>query len=183
MELTTQRLVIREYKIEDAKSVSKYSNNLNISKFMRSMPYPNTIEQATEYINKTLKDQFDSPRVNYKFGITLREDNIVIGGIALVEVDAFSETSTMGYWIAEEFWRKGLMFEATKRVIEFAFEELKLRRLNSNAHTENTPSNELLKKLGFVYEGTRIKLDKVKSTGELRDTNVYGLLKENWIKN
>ncbi|HPM85983.1 MAG: GNAT family protein [archaeon] len=183
MELTTQRLIIRDLKLEDAKSISKYSSNLNVSRFMSNMPYPNAIPQVTEYIEKSIKDTLETPRINYRFGIAQKEDNQVIGGIALTALDDYNKTATIGYWIGEEFWNKGIMTEVAKKVIEFAFDKLDLRRINANAHTENISSNKLLKKIGFIFEGTRIKLDRVKSTGELRDTNIYGLLKENWVKN
>ena len=182
MELLTKRLILRDHNLTDAKSVSKHSSNLNVSKFMKSRPYPNTEAQALEYINKSIKESLTQPRFSYRLGIAKKEDNKIVGGIALSEIDSFSNNATLGYWIGEDFWSNGFMTEVVEKIIEFAFEELNIRRLNANAHPQNVASNKLLTKLGFTLEGTKIKSERVKSTGELRDTNIYGLLKENWVK-
>jgi RimJ/RimL family protein N-acetyltransferase len=72
------------------------------------------------------------------------------------------------------------MSEATKRIIEFAFQELGLRRLNIEAFVENEASNNLIKKVGFIFEGTQKQGTRAKATGKLHDSNQYRLLKEEW---
>ena len=75
------------------------------------------------------------------------------------------------------------MTEAATEVIRFAFEELKLRRLNIEAFVENVPSNNLIKKLGFVFEGTRKQGTRSRATNIVHDTNHYRMLKEEWDNN
>ncbi len=70
------------------------------------------------------------------------------------------------------------MTEAAKRAIEFGFNDLNLVRINVSAAVENEGSNATIKKLGFAFEGTKRKGIRTRSTGEWRDTNFYGLLKE-----
>jgi len=72
------------------------------------------------------------------------------------------------------------MTEAAKRVIEFAFNDLKLRRLNVCAFVENKASNNVIKKLGFVFEGTKKQAVRSKATNIIHDTHNYRLLKEEW---
>jgi RimJ/RimL family protein N-acetyltransferase len=95
-------------------------------------------------------------------------------------VDHFNQTATVGYWLGEAFWRQGIMTEAACKVIRFAFEDLNLRRLNINAFVENVPSNNLIKKLGFVFEGTKIQAAKSRATNKVHDTHNYRMLKEEW---
>jgi RimJ/RimL family protein N-acetyltransferase len=73
------------------------------------------------------------------------------------------------------------MTEAASEVIKFAFLELGLRRLNINAFVENIPSNNLIKKLGFVFEGTRKQSTRARATNKVHDTHNYRMLKEEWI--
>ena len=80
------------------------------------------------------------------------------------------------------FRSQGIMTEAIKRVINFAFNTLKLRRLDVEACPENKASNSLIKKIGFKYEGRRKKFVKAKSTKKIHDLDIYGLLKEDWRK-
>jgi len=60
--------------------------------------------------------------------------------------------------------------------IDFAFNKLKLRRLYLFVYDSNTNSNGLAKKLGFKLEGTLRKSHKSKATGEIFNSNCYGLL-------
>jgi RimJ/RimL family protein N-acetyltransferase len=74
------------------------------------------------------------------------------------------------------------MGEAVMKVLDFAFEKLKLRRINVSAYTKNKASNALIKKMGFKFEGMKRKGTRVKSTRKIYDENIYGLLKKEWIK-
>ena len=72
------------------------------------------------------------------------------------------------------------MTEALKSLLKFAFEKLKLRRINVSASTKNEASNNLIKKFGFKFEGMKRKALRVKSTGKIHDENIYGLLKSEY---
>lgn len=74
------------------------------------------------------------------------------------------------------------MTEAKIAVNDFAFNKLKLRRLNSQVYKENKASNATQKKMGYRLEGTQRKKEKTLSTGKIHDVNIYGLLKEDWSK-
>lgn len=74
------------------------------------------------------------------------------------------------------------MAEAARRVIEFAFLELKLNRIEVKAAKENIASNATIRKLGFVFEGTARSATRSRATKILYDANNYGLLKEDFEK-
>jgi len=106
----------------------------------------------------------------------------LVGVVSLSKYNEFDKTATLGYWLGEAFWRRGVMGEAAEEILKFGFEELKLRRINVEAVVENIPSNNLIKKLGFTFEGTRIKYAKAKATGIANDVHMYGLLRERWLE-
>ena len=180
MKLETERLIIRDIKKGDHNSIRKNINNLKIAREMASVSYPHTKKDGDWFVNACIKSQKEKPREAYSLGITIKPNDVVVGIVSLGGVDEFSKTAKLGYWLGQDYWRKGYMYEATKAMIKFGFNNLKLRRLNISAHTDNKASNVLIKKLGFKHEGTRIKYNRVKSTGKIVDSNEYGLLKSEW---
>lgn len=180
MKLITQRLVLRDVERRDIGNLAKQANNLNVSRFLLAVPYPYTKSVAQKFIGHCIKEAKKKPRVKYEFGITLREEDRVIGMIGLTGIKKFEGTATIGYWLGEDYWRNGYMTEALERVINFAFDRLRLRRIDISAFVENESSIGLIEKMGFNYEGTRIKNHRAKSTGEYHDEKIYGLLRKDW---
>jgi len=78
----------------------------------------------------------------------------VIGGISLNDVHrGIGQKGTVGYWIGERYAGQGLMTEAASLVMSFAFEKLRLHRIEASCMPGNEPSRRLLAKLGFEEEG------------------------------
>src|SRR3989339_782689 len=177
------KVVIAGGEKTDEKTFLKKVNTLDVSRYLGVVPYPYSIKDAKWFINKCLKDAKKENRESYELAIELKSENKIIGVISLTKVSDFHKTATLGYWLAKDYWRNGIMKEACIEIINFGFSKLKLRRLNVRAYKENIPSNSLIKKLGFNYEGTMIKSYKVKSTGKIHDENFYAMLKEDWVKN
>ncbi len=180
MRLTTKRLILRDITQKDAKDLAKALNNIEISKWMSLIPYPYTTKDARWFIGKCVSNAKKKPVTVYNFFIQLKGNRKVIGCVGMSNVDRFQGTATIGYWLSQEYWRKGIIQEATTRVIDYAFKTLKLRRIDISAFVENKPSNALIRKLGFSYEGMRKKRCRSKSDGSIYDENIYGLLKEDW---
>ena len=178
MRLETKRLILRDLEKEDLKDLIKNINNLKVSRYTGLIPYPYKKKDAKWFINKCHEDGKKKPRENYELGIELKSNNELIGMVSLTGFDSFIGTATLGYWIGEKYWRQKIMTEAAKKIINFGFDRLKLRRINVSVFPKNKGSNTLIKKLGFTYEGMRRKSIKVKSTGKIYDENFYGLLKK-----
>lgn len=178
MKIKTKRLLIRELKDKDLNDLIKQANNLNVSKYLAVVPFPYEEKDAKWFIDKCKEESKKEPRENYELAIEF--EGKLIGVIGLTKVNRFVGTAYLGFWIGEEYWRKGIVSESAKEMIKFAFEKLKLRRINSDAYSENIASNGLLKKIGFKEEGFSKKKDRAKSTGEIHDVYVFGLLKEDW---
>ncbi len=183
MKLQTKRLILREITIDDAKNLIKNINNLNISKWLLAVPYPYTMKDAKWWINHCKEKSKEKPRTSYEFAVELKSEPEVIGGFGITNIKIDQGTADLGYWLAEKHWRKGYAKEGVSKLIEYAFEKLKLRRLAIPAFATNPASNALAKSLGFIHEGTLRKAIVCKATSEVHDENVYGLLKEDWGKN
>ena len=182
MQIKTDRLILRELKGSDEKDIQRNANNIKIAKYIAPFPHPYSIKDAKNFIKSCIKHSRDKPREVYDFGITLKSEDKVIGIISISKVDRFQGTCSIGYWLAQPYWRNGYMYESLRASIEFAFKKIKLRRIGISALADNEASNALIKKTGFKYEGTKIKESKDKATKRIHDHHFYGMLKENWNK-
>jgi ribosomal-protein-alanine N-acetyltransferase len=77
-----------------------------------------------------------------------------IGGIALNDVmRGVAQKGTLGYWMGEAYSGRGYMTEAVGLVCDFAFNTLRLHRVEAACLPRNEPSKALLKRTGFEQEG------------------------------
>jgi [ribosomal protein S5]-alanine N-acetyltransferase len=182
MKLVTNRLVLRDYKEDDLDSLVSQINDLEVTKNLSMVPHPYTIKGGREYLARAIEKQNQKPRTDYSFAIELQDQSGVIGCFGLHSIDRYDGTATAGCWLGQDYWRKGYMSEAAERVLRFAFNTLKLRRINSEAFVENIGSNKMQQNLGFQLEGTRKQSSRSKATGIIHDANQYGLLREDWLK-
>ena len=178
MKIITERLILRDLKRTDVKGIQINANNIKIAKYIPPFPYPYSLKDAKNFISHCIKESKKKPRENYEFCIELKSENKVIGMIGITKVDRFQGTCTIGYWLGEKYWRQGIISEALKTLIGFSFNKLKLRRINIEAFRDNKASNDLIKKIGFIYEGTLRKNDGDKATKKIHDEVKYGMLRE-----
>tara|TARA_Y100000310_G_C20628822_1_gene787466 strand:+ start:872 stop:1405 length:534 start_codon:yes stop_codon:yes gene_type:complete len=175
MELKTDRLVLRELGKKDLSRLIELAGNLNVSRHLAVVPHPYSEDDGNWFIDKCMANSKKDLREDYELAIEFEGE--FVGCIGLTKVDKNNGTATLGYWLGEGYWRKGIMSEAVSRVISFAYKDLDLRRINVEAATENKGSNSLIKKLGFTHEGTRKQYLRAKSTGEIHDLHIYGMLR------
>lgn len=179
--LKTQRLLLRPFKMEDIPSIIPNLSNIKVSKWLLVVPYPYKKKDAIWFINNNLKKQKEKPITSYAFGIELKEEKQIIGGIGIKIVDAPSKTASVGYWLGENYWRKGYGGEALIAILAFGFKKLKLRRIEACVFKGNPSSGKLLEKFGFKLEGLKRKAVICKADGKIKDEYIYGLLKEEYV--
>jgi RimJ/RimL family protein N-acetyltransferase len=182
MKLTTVRLILRPVTVKDAKSIALNANNLEVSKWLLALPYPYTLKDAKWWVHHSTKKWKDKKKEDYAFGIELKSENKIIGGIGVHHVSKDQGTGEVGYWIGTNYHQKGYGTEALKEILNFAFNKLKLRRLEAGVFAGNPSSGKLLEKFGFKNEGMKRKARVSKADGQIKDEIIYSLLKEEYIK-
>lgn len=180
MKLETKRLILREWKQGDQKQEIEGINNLNVSKWLLVVPYPYTKKDADWWVNHCIEKYKKKKKEGYPFAIELKEGKKVIGGIGIDKIDKSQGKASVGYWIAEPYWKKGYGSEALRELLKFAFDKLKLRRIEAGVFAGNPSSGKLLEKFGAKLEGTKRKSRVCKADGKIKDEYIYGLLKEEW---
>ena len=78
-----------------------------------------------------------------------------LGALGLNNICHEHKNAELGYWLLPQYWGKGVMREALRGLLNFAFNELKLHRLSAEVELENLKSQQLLQVLGFSSEGVR----------------------------
>lgn len=174
--IETERLILRQYRLTDVNDVTEGLNNINVSKWLAGAPYPYTTKDAEYFINKSINEKL------YNFAIVLKNENKVIGGTQLTNIDLYNGTAGGGIWISEKYWGKGYGTEAFGARIKYAFEVLGLRRLENGYFKENEKSHKMQLRFGYKDEGIRRQKYVSRASGKIEDEYITGLLKDEWIK-
>ena len=111
---------------------------------------------------------------------TIFYKNQFIGIIGLKDTDMGNRKTEIGYWLSEKFQHKGIITRSCKALIEYAFKDMNLHRIQLKAATKNFKSQAVANRLGFTLEG-------IERDGELHsygfvDLKVFSLLKEDQFK-
>lgn len=164
---------IRAWKIEDAESLAKAINNKKVQDNLRDgLPFPYTVSDAKDFISAMLTADSHN---TFAWAITV--DNVAVGSIGVFRKDNVHRLSAeMGYYIAEEYWGKGVTTQAVKQACNYIFENTDIIRIFADPYAFNTGSCRVLEKAGFVYEGTLRK--NAYKNGQIIDMKLYAIIKD-----
>ena len=117
----------------------------------------------------------------YSFLLMRRVAPVLLGGISLSNVRrGVAETASLGYWIGERFARQGYMTDGLKLALAFAFDRLRLHRVEAACLPHNEASRRLLLKSGFREEG--YAKEYLSIDGRWQDHLLFGLLASEWAQ-
>ena len=150
--LETQRLILRRFKVSDSKDMFlNWANDESVTKFLTWEPHQ-SIEETKQLLVEWVKSYNKSDY--YQWGIVLKEEDVLIGSIAAVKTDEELNIAEIGYCMGKKWWGKGIMAEALKRVIEFFFDEVEVKKVVAKHYIDNINSGKVMKKAGMTYEKT-----------------------------
>jgi len=181
--LETKRLILREWNEDDVDDLVDGLNNIEVSKWLAYIPHPFTKEHAERWIRYCRQiAEKGMDRTSFEFAIVLKSEKKVIGGTSLSNINRIHGTAGGGIWINAKYHGHGYGTEAFGKRIEFAFDELMLRRLENGFFAGNEASARMQEKLGYKIEGLRRKAYICRADGEAKDEYITGLLKEEWVR-
>lgn len=130
--------------------------------------------QAFRLRLRRYRDEYDRGS-GLTFFVFLREGETLAGGLSLSNIRrGVAQAATVGYWMGAPHAGKGLMLDALRLVIPFAFGRLSLHRLEAACIPENQRSVRLLEKAGFAREG--LARSYLKINGAWQDHVLYALV-------
>jgi ribosomal-protein-alanine N-acetyltransferase len=173
MNITTKRLLIRDFVLEDWTAVHSYASDLEVAKYM--IWGPNGEEDTREFINSTIVMQQQEPRVDFECAVILKETDQLIGGCGLRKEGMIGE---IGYCFNPLYWRKGYASEAAIALIDYGFNELGLHRIFATCRPENVGSAKVMEKVGMQREGHL--REHMWHKGKWHDSYLHSILKHEW---
>lgn len=161
MRIEGSRLYIRPFERGDAESLATLINQ-SLPELTATMPWIRgkvTAKDELLFIEAAM--QRTSMNESLTCGIFLIGDtrqpknNLLIGTIGTHQIDWMNQKTSVGYWMGTLHARKGYMTEACVVMLDYLFTEYQLHRVGIQAAEDNAPSNRVIEKLGFAYEGTQ----------------------------
>ena len=141
---------LREFNFSDCEALVQHLNNPNITKRLRRVPAPYRDSDARHFIGNLINDaKSANPKMCNRAIIV---DGVVVGCVGFT-LDSDDNSGVIGYWLAEEFWGRGIMTHAARHMIDYGFSSLGLSLIRSYVFIDNLGSQNVLKKLGFKYVG------------------------------
>ncbi|KAK7433657.1 hypothetical protein VKT23_020663 [Stygiomarasmius scandens] len=174
--LVLENVVIRPFHSLDLQSMCYHANNPKVAQYTSNgFPSPYTLEFGQQWLEMKVT-RIPEPMTD--FAIAVDEGKTCIGGIMLKPgSDTHERSMEVGYWIGEEFWGRGIATAVIHAFVRWAFQEhMRIERLGAVVTSGNEASQRVLKKVGFVHEGTLRK--HVWKNGQFRDQFMFGLLQE-----
>ncbi len=176
----TQRLLLREFIMDDWPAVHHYGSDPDVMKGL--MLPPNTGERSQEVVKEIVAHQVENPRNRYDLAITLATTREVIGSASIRLVWPRQLEASMGYVVRKDCWGQGYATEAGTETLRLGFELLEAHRVFAACDTENLGSVRVLEKLGMTREGMHRQNFWSPAHGGWRDTYYYAILENEWRK-
>ena len=150
--IETERLLLRELELSDAKGMFELDSNPNVHLFLGNKPVKN-IEESIDQI-KNIQQQYADFGTG-RWAVILKETNEFLGwsGIKFItdEINNHKDFYEIGYRFIEQHWGKGYATEAGKAFIDYAFNTMKVEAVYAYADEGNENSRKILEKLGLHY--------------------------------
>lgn len=131
-------------------------------------------DHTKNFIDYTLK-QFAN---NNGFNCGVFYNDQIVGCIGFHSIDWGNKKTSIGYWLGEEYQGLGIMTKACKEFIDYAFNELKLNRIEIRAGLNNYKSRAIPERIGFTNEGTIRQAEWLYD--HYIDHVIYGMLSDDW---
>ncbi len=174
--LDTDRLSLRELRHDDVADMYRIFSNLEVMRYW-SRPVMTDEQDAHEMLREIITGARE--RKFLQWGVALKDTDRVIGTCTLFANDEKHKRTEIGYVIGRDHWRQGFAGEIVPRIIDFAFNELGLHRIEADIDPRNTGSIRIVERLGFQREG--LLRERYHVDGEIQDSAFFGLLKSDWI--
>ena len=174
--LKTERLILRRWEISDADSLYEYAKDPDVGP-AAGWPAHESVEESRKIIDGVLSRKGT-------YAVCLKEDNKAIGSISLkfgeqTDLTDKEDECELGSWLGKPFWGRGIMPEAAREIMRYAFEDLGMKKIWCAYYDGNTKSKRAQEKLGFKYRWTTEDVD-VPLLHEKRTGHVNCMTKEEW---
>jgi [ribosomal protein S5]-alanine N-acetyltransferase len=176
MELTTDRLILREFIKQDWPAVLAYQND---RLYLRYYHWTGrTAEDVQSFIQRVITRQHEQPRIKFQLAITLKSSGQLIGNCGIRMDRAGATEADIGYELDPQHWGQGYATEAAQALVRFGFTILGVHRIWAACVLENSASAHVMEKLGMKQEGRLREKEYFKD--RWWDTLLFAVLEQDW---
>lgn len=179
MILETERLVLRPWLSTDAEDLYENAKDKEVGP-IAGWPVHTSVENSLEIIKNVLA-------VPENYAVCLKVDNKAIGSIGLMigeksNLKISGDEAEIGYWIGVPHWGQGLIPEAVREFMRYAFEELNMKKVWCGYFDGNEKSKRVQEKCGFQYQFTNKDIEWP-LMDDIRTEHITSITKEQWEEN
>jgi ribosomal-protein-alanine N-acetyltransferase len=176
--LETERLVLRPYEESDAPLIFPLASNPNSTRFTL-WEHHKSLDDSDTFTRDYARSRY-AEGVPDPLAVCLKEDpeRKPIGSVGCFWASAPNRCMELGYWLAEPYWGRGLIVEACRALVGYAFESLQPKRMQARVIAGNDASVRVLEKLGFRAEG--VLRAALLRRGKFEDVHIFAMLREEW---
>jgi len=175
-QIETERLVLRRWQSGDLPDFYRYAKDPEIGPKAGWKPHASMEESAAKLTEFIAGEEV--------LAVVLKETGKAVGSVGLHPDKKRMDEGIreIGYVLARECWGRGLMPEAVRAVMDWAFREGGVSMLTVYHFPENEASGRVIEKCGFHYEGTLRRAWKIWD-GNVKDERCFSLTKEEYLGN
>ncbi len=171
--LEMERLLLRELTLADAEDLFAYYGDSSSTDYVSYSAFK-SIDIARDEIGR-IAEGFKAHRF-IAFGIERKSDHRIIGTCDLHHISPEHHRMELGYGLTRAYWGLGYMTDAVREVIRFAFEEMRMHRIEAECETENIRSIRVAERCGMTLEATHMENEINK--GRFVSNHVYAIVRE-----
>ncbi|HEY3985947.1 GNAT family N-acetyltransferase [Cedecea sp.] len=171
--IDTPRLTLSPPIPTDAPALLSIFSDPQVMKYWNTAPW-HALDDAMRFIDRSTDERRDGLALT--LCIRDKQSGQLAGKCMLFSFVGHSRRAEIGFGLSSAYWGKGLINEAAGALIAYAFDVLKLRRIEAEIDPENQASAAALQKLGFTQEGLLRKRWEI--NGTVSDSALFGLLAE-----
>jgi len=179
--LMTKRLFLREFRPTDALGLFDSFSQEITTKYINRGPMQ-SIKEAEELVE--IRASLFERGIGVRWAIALRESpEDIIGSCGYFCMQSGNRSVEIGYDLHPVYWRQGIMTEALRAVIDFAYGDsffFPLNRIEALTYLDHKASIGLLKKLGFLEEGIRREAGYWEN--QFHNLRSFSLLRYDWLR-
>jgi ribosomal-protein-alanine N-acetyltransferase len=170
--IETERLVLRPFRLEDAKRVQELAGDPAVAEMTDAIPHPYKDGVAQKWIAGIPAAR--EAGTGLALAICLKSDGSFVGTVSLGSINAEHRRAVLGYWIGRPYWNRGYCTEATRALVGYGFRSLGLNRVQAYLFEPNPASSRVLIKIGMRPEG--VLRQHLLVRGRFQDLAAYGVL-------
>ena len=171
MFIESERLILKPYAKEDINDYHKLMPADIVWAFSTHIPHEN-IEQSERKLKELISGYSDKP---FSFhALIKREGEVFIGEAGIISYNKTANRCVIGYNLLPEFWGTGYGTEISKALLNYAFTEVNVERVEALAMSANTASCKVLEKSGMKLEGVLRHFTKIQ--GKYENVCYYGII-------